>query len=249
MMTIPTNVNRPAPLKNVAAFSTMLTRMVERGPDLPGLAVFFGPSGWGKTKSGVYGANRHRAVYVECGQYTTARSLLSDILKELGEQSPRGSIEEMKGRAIEIIAANPSRPVIADEAHFIAAKRFVDLLREISDKSGAPVVLIGEEMLPKHLEAFERVHRRVLEWLPAQPCDLADFQLLAKSYCPKLAIEPDLASALVERTEGNTGRIVVNLAKAANIAQVEGLTSMSLQKFGGGAAIVGRASITPRNYR
>ena len=44
-MTNTPKVNRPAPLKNVSAFATLLATMVDRDPKLPGLAAFFGPSG------------------------------------------------------------------------------------------------------------------------------------------------------------------------------------------------------------
>lgn len=241
-------VNRPAPLKNVAAFSALIEKMVERDGDLPGLACFFGPSGWGKTKSAIYGANRYRAVYVECGQFTTARSLLTQILIELGEPRPRGSIEEMKTRAIMLMAANPRRPLIVDEAHWVATKRFVDVLRELSDKSGAAVILIGEEMLPQNLEAFERVHNRMLEWLPAVPCDAEDFGLLAATRCGGVSIARDLADAILEKTRGNTRRIVVNLVKVAETAQVIGAKAIDLAAFGGMEAIVGATRFTPRRY-
>lgn len=220
-------VNRAAPLKNVVAFSTLLAKMVARDGDLPGLAVFFGPSGWGKTKAAVYGANRYRAAYVECGQFTTARSLLTNILVELGEPKPRGSIEDLKTRAVMILAGDPSKPLIIDEAHFISAKRFVDLLREISDKSGAPVILIGEEMLPSTLEQFERVHNRVLEWLPALPCDASDMGHLIKTRCHGLQLASDLTDAILEKTKGNTRRIVTNLVSVVELAAHTGLKPLN----------------------
>lgn len=236
-MSAGTYVNRPAPLKNVANFATLLQKMVDRDTDLPGLAVFFGRSGWGKTQSAVYGANRYRALYIECGQYTTARTLLMSLLTELGEQKRRGTIEELLHRAIGILAGDPRRPVIVDEAHFIAAKRFVDLLREISDKSGAAVILIGEENLPVSLEQFERVHNRVLEWLPAQACDADDFALLAKARLGGIAVAADLASALLSQTKGNTRRIVVNFARIRELSQVLGKDTITLADFGGTSAI------------
>lgn len=248
-MTEHQKVNRAAPLKNVAAFSTLLAKMVDRDGDLPGLAAFYGPSGWGKTKSAIYGAQRYRAAYVECGQFTTARSLLTHILNELGEPRPRGSIEDLKTQAIMIMVGDPGRPLIIDEAHFIAQKRFVDLLRELSDKSGAPVVMIGEEMLPKHLEAFERVHNRVLVWLPAQPCDAEDFGLLAATRCPGIKVASDLAAAILERTRGNTRRIVNNLVKVVEVAQVSGAKTVDLAAFGGVASIDVAPTFRPRNYQ
>lgn len=243
-----TGTSRAAPLKNVAAFSTLLEKMVHRDRDLPGIGVFFGPSGWGKTRSAVYGSNVYRAAYVECGQFTTARSLLHAILIELGEPRPRGTIEDMKSRAIMIMAGNPLRPVIVDEAHFVASKRFVDVLREISDKSGAPLILIGEEGLPGSLEQFERVHNRVLEWLPAQPCDIEDFAMLAAMRCPGVKIKADLAQAIISQTKGNTRRIVVNLSKIQEFALTSGLIKLDLAKFGASEIVRPESPARRRGY-
>ncbi|CDX20208.1 conserved hypothetical protein [Mesorhizobium sp. ORS 3359] len=248
-MTETRKVNRPAPLKNVSAFATLLETMVNREPWLPGLAAFFSPPGWGKTESAVYGANRYRAIYVECGLFTSARSLLSDILKELGDPTPRGNIEAMKNQAIMLMAADPRRPLIIDETHFIAHKRFVDLVRELSDKSGAPVVMIGEERLPFLLAAFDRVHSRVLKWLPAVPCDAEDFALLAANRCEGLKLAPDLAKAILERTNGNTRRIAINLAKVNEVALLTGSKVIDLATFGGVQAIDVSPNFTPRKVQ
>lgn len=240
-MSDPNHVNRhsrPAPMKIVAAFATMLDRMINREPDLPGLAVFYGRSGWGKSTAVVYAANRHRGIYIECGQYTTARSLMISLLEELGVQKPRGTVEELKSRAIEILAGDPRRPVLVDEAHFVAGKRFVDLLREISDKAGVVLVMIGEQNLPVSLEQFERVFNRVLEWLPGFPCDADDFALLAKARLPGLALAPDLAAALVARTRGNTRLICVNFARIRELSRVIGKDTITLADFGGADVIV-----------
>lgn len=239
-------VNRPAPLKNVAAFSMLLQKMVDRRPDEPGLACFHGPSGWGKTKAAIYGANRYRATYVECGQFTTARSLLAAILMELGQPKPRGSIEDMKNEAIMLMVGDSRRPLIVDEAHFVASKRFVDVLRELSDKSGAPVIMIGEETLPVALERFERVHNRVLKWLPAEPCDDEDFKLLVDARCHGVSVAPDLAAEILAQTKGNTRRIVVNLSRVMDIAAERGCDHVDLAAFGGPSAINTSRSPKPR---
>ena len=239
-------VKRPAPLKNVAAFSQLIAKVVDRKPGLPGLACFHGASGLGKTKSAIFGANRHRAAYVECGQLTTARSLLISILKELGVARPKGTATDMVEQAVEIMAIDRDRPLIVDEAHHIANKRFVDVVRELHDKSLAPVILIGEETLPKHLEGHERVHNRMLDWVPAIPCDEEDFALLVKSICPQISVAADLGHAIIDKTRGNTRRIVVNLAKVEEIADREGLELVDLAAFGGASGIVGLSAPTPR---
>lgn len=241
-----THVNRSAPLKNVAAFSTLIQKLVERRLDLPGLGCFFGQSGLGKSKSAIYGANRYRAAYVECGQFTTAKSLLVSILKEFGQARPSGSITDMIEEAVRIMAGDIRRPLIVDEAHHIAHKKFVDLLRELHDKSLAPIILIGEETLPKQLEAFERVHNRMLDWVGAVPCDMDDFRQLAKFCAPEVKVSDDLAQAILNQTKGNTRRIVVNLERAEQTAKQLGAQALDLAAFGGTARIITSKAPDPR---
>ena len=219
------NVNKAAPLRNVAAFSILIKEVVERDLALPGLAVFSGPSGYGKTKAAIKGANAYQAAYVECDQLTTARSLLKQILAELGVQRPTGTATDMMSEAIKLMAGDIRRPLIVDEVHHIA------------DKSMAPIILIGEETLPKQLEAFERVHNRILSWVQAQPCDSDDFGHLARMLCPNVKLAPDLALALIQTTRGNTRRIAINLSQIDQRAKREGLKEIDLAGFGGSAAI------------
>lgn len=239
-------VNRPAPLKNVAAFSTLITKVVERKPHLPGMAVFSGPSGYGKSRSAIYGAGRYRAAYVECDQFTTAKSLLVLILKEIGIDRPKGTVPDLIEQAVMVMAGDVRRPLIVDEAHHIAAKRFVDVLRTLHDKSGAPVILIGEEKLPKQLEAFERVHNRMLTWVQAVPCDAEDFAALTATVCPGLTIGADLAAAILQETRGNTRRIIVNLDEAEQRAKRLGAATVDLKGFLTFGPIVGNKAPMPR---
>jgi len=235
--------DKPAPLKNVANFSTMIETVVERSPYLPGLACFYGPSGLGKSRSAVYGAGRYRATYVECGQFTTAKSLLESILRELGVAKPRGTVPNLIDQAIFILSSDPRRPLIIDEAHHIAAKRFVDLARELHDKSTTPVILIGEETLPKQLEAYERVHNRMLCWTQAMPCDRDDFFALARFTNPDLKISEELAERILKETRGNTRRILTNLDQAAQLAKRHAIDVVTSERMG---ALVGMSAPGPR---
>lgn len=241
-------VNRPAPLKNVAAFSTLISKVVERQRHLPGMACFSGYSGYGKSRSAVYGAGKYRAAYVECDQFTTAKSLLTMILKEIGVNQPQGTVPDLIAHAIEVMAGDVYRPVIVDEAHHIAAKKFVDVLRTLHDKSGAPVILIGEEKLPKQLQAFERVHNRMLSWVQAVPCDAEDFAILARTVCPSIKIAADLSGAILQETRGNTRRIIVNFDEVEQRARRLAVDTLDLKSFLTFGPIVGNNAPAPRAF-
>ena len=58
-------VGNVAPLRNVMLMNALINRGMNRDFDLPGLACFFGPSGYGKSYAAVWNAQETRAYWVE----------------------------------------------------------------------------------------------------------------------------------------------------------------------------------------
>lgn len=230
----------PVATTNVAAFMTLATKLIERDPNAPGLGVFYGPSGFGKTYASIFAQNRTRAIRVEVGDYWTRKTLLKAILAEAG-QVARGTIADMAEEVIRLLGDEPDKPLIIDEADRAVDRGMVELIRDLHDKSTAPIILIGEERLPSKIEPHERVHNRVLDWVGAQPSDMEDARALAASLCPGLDLSDDLLSAIVKESDGRARRIVVNLVKAAETARNRGLKALDLDKWGGDGFFSGRA--------
>jgi DNA transposition AAA+ family ATPase len=227
-------VQGPVALKNVASFMVMATRLMERDPHLPGIGVCHGPSGYGKSLSSIHAQNKTRAIRVEVGDSWTRRTLLINILRELGvAPAKRGTVPDLAEQVVNEMGNDPTRPLIVDEADKTVDKGMIEIVRELHEHSGAPVILIGEERLPAKLLNFERVHNRVFEWLPAQPCDLEDARLLAAAFAPRVKIEDDLLQAIVDNSGGRARRIVVNLSRAAELARNKGKQQLDLKLWGG----------------
>lgn len=228
------NVKGPVALKNVAAFMAMTQRLIERDPHLPGIGVCSGPSGYGKTYGSIFTQNKTNAVRVEVGDSWTRRTFVRAVCAELGErQVRRGTVSDLAGLAIELLGADPRRPLIVDEADKLVDKGMIELVRELHEHSGAPVILIGEERLPTKLLSVERVHNRVLDWLPAQACDLDDTRLLANAFAPKVELADDLVDVIRAQSGGRARRIVVNLARVAEFARNKGKKTLDLASWGG----------------
>lgn len=230
----------PVATTNVAAFMTLATKLIDRDPNAPGLGVFYGPSGYGKTYASIFAQNRTRAIRVEVGDYWTRKTLLKAILAETG-QVARGTIADMAEETIRLLGDEPDRPLIIDEADRAVDRGMIELIRDLHDKSTAPIILIGEERLPAKIEPHERVHNRVLDWVGAQPSDIDDARALAASLCAGIAIGDDLLAAMVAKSDGRARRIVVNLVKAAEIARNRGVTALDLGAWGGEGFFSGRA--------
>ncbi len=234
-----------AALKNVARCLTLVETLRARGPHLPGLGVFHGYSGFGKTYAALYVQNITGALRVEVGDSWTKKSLLQNILRE-ANQEPRGTIAHMSECAIMALGDDFNRPLIIDEADKLADKGMLELVREIHEHSQAPIVLIGEEQLPAKILQVERVHNRVLDWVPAEPCDHEDARALADLFCPKLSISDDLVDLLVQKSAGKARRIHVNLNRILEHSRRTGEDSFSVGSFEQGWFFTGEP---PRRIR
>jgi DNA transposition AAA+ family ATPase len=247
MSTTNTGVKGQVPLKNVASFMQLTVRLIEREPHLPGFGVCHGPSGFGKTYASIYAQNKTRAVRVEVGDSWTRKSFLKALLFELGAAPGRATINDMADQAKALLGDDPRRPLIIDEADKLVDKGMVELVREIGDVALCPVILIGEETLPKKLVAIERFHGRVLDWMGAERCDDEDTAALAKALCPGLTIAPDLLAEICRQSDGRARRIVVNLARATEIARNRGLTTMDRGAWGSLPFFTSKPPV-PRNF-
>ena len=227
-----------APLRNVQLMSELVERVLERPPHLPGLATFHGFSGFGKTYSATYASNRFGARYIEVGESWTKKKLCTAILAELGIH-PHRTIADMIEQIIEALATD-GVPLIIDEADYLVQRGMIQLVREVHDKSQAPVILIGEERLPDKLQQWERVHNRILDWVAAQPADQNDVRLLAGLYVREVAITDDLLAEVGKASMGRIRRICVNLERVREVAARLGLDKIGLAEWGNETMFSGR---------
>ena len=216
---------------------------MNRQASLPGIGTFHGYSGYGKTFSATFGAHKHKAAYVEVGDSWTKKKFCENVLRELGG-AVSGTIADMVERIIELLVdRDQPAPLIIDEADYIIERGLAGLVREIHDKSGAPIILIGEELLPNKLEKIERFHNRILSWVPAEPSSMGDLKHLARMYCPGVQISPALAQQIYDNSDGRARRICVQLVAVHEAAKRKGLSEIDLTDMADQQLYTGRAPI------
>ena len=235
-----TDIPSVAPLRNVGLFGELLDKLTSRDERLPGIGVFYGPSGFGKSFAAVYHANRTAAYYVEVKSTWTPGALCEAIGQAIGIRLAHSVARRVEDIGEELRVQN--RALILDEAdHLARSSVMIELVRDLYAASEAAIVLIGEEMLPRKLEKWERFHNRVLDWKGALPSTLNDLPILASIYAPKVTVEEGLATELIERTRGVTRRICVNLVQIQEVARQQGLERIGLSAFPVSEISTGRA--------
>ena len=215
-----------AQVTNVAVCYEAIERVQNRHPSLPGIAVFYGRSGDGKSVAAGYIANRTRAYYVQATSICTKKSFLESVLREM-TIPPAKTASEMLGQIAEELAKS-GRPLIIDEFDHLTSGAKVEMVRDIYESSQGTILIIGEEMLPKKLERWERFHGRVHSWVPAQPATANDAAMLAKVYAPKIAIDDQVLEQLVGAVRGSTRRTCTNLEMLGQRALESGMRSVTM---------------------
>lgn len=224
---------------NIALCDVAMERAIRRADQLPGMVCLFGPSGWGKSVSAAVIANRRRAFYVQAQSVWTKKKLIGAILAEMSIKAAK-TIPDMLDQAAEELAAS-GRPLIIDEMDHLVEKRSVEVIRDIYESSGAPILLIGEEQLPKKLQKWERFHGRILSWVPAQAVDLEDARKLAAIYASEIQIDDDLLAHLVDLSDGSVRRVAVNLDMVQETAFTQGWTVVDRSTWGNQQLYTGQA--------
>lgn len=230
-----------APLANIGIAERAFARLNGRGADEPGLVTLHGPSGYGKSTAAAWLAARHKAYYVQADDFWTKKTMLFAISEALGLKYTRGKGDNERAyrpdiytmaEAIKKQLEASNRLLIIDEFDYCVAKGLVESVRSLYEGSKASILLIGEELLPQKLEAWERFHGRMLDWFPAEPAGVDDLKTLAAARCPGLRIADDLMEYLLTIAQGSVRRLGNNLALIGQSAREEGWESVDRARWG-----------------
>ncbi len=235
-----------APVRNVQLLSQMMDTAINRHPAAPGLIVFNGWSGLGKSFACAYVSQRFRAPHIEIPDDATKAWLLRTLIEVLGIRAGR-TIPEMRQAITDELRLSRT-PLIIDEADRALKRGLMELIRDLHTFSRQPIALVGEERLPQQLRTLERVHNRVLEWGQAEALTLKEAQAFALIYCRGITVEDTLLAHLLAETRGIARRLVVNLDKIQARARAERKTTFSRADWGDEHVYTGQAPQS-RSYR
>lgn len=222
--------NAIAPVKNVRALSDAADHLTTRAAGVPGMALVWGPTGWGKTTAAAWLRNRVDGVFIRALGVWTPSSMLEAIARELGG-TWRGSCARTLDWICERLEQRP-RPLMVDEADYVLRRSaMVDSLRDLHDFSGVPVIMIGMPGIQRQLVRWPQVTGRILHEVEFRPCDLEDAHVLANALCE---VRPDgaLLARLEAEARGSVRLIVVGLARIEAFARARGLDPVTPEAWG-----------------
>ncbi|MCH8500182.1 MAG: AAA family ATPase, partial [Marinobacter sp.] len=166
----------------------------------------------------------------ECRESWTKKAFLIAILREMGI-IPMKTLSEMVDQVAEQLSRS-GRPIIIDDVQYVIDKAAANVLTDIYNASQGTLILIGEERVPASMARLERLHNRVLEWVPAQAASLGDVIELAQNSYPDVDIAEDLLDEVRTRVKGCLRRIAVNLYRIYSEAMAHNWERVDLSIWG-----------------
>ncbi len=165
--------------KNVRNFETMMDGL-ELGAGEGRLGLISGRAGRGKTRTSQWYQAHNGCIYLRIiGIWRTSEL---DFLKALCRELRINPAPSRKGlcfvEIVDRLIANPV-PVFLDEIEKLPGS-FLDLIRDLSDMSTSPFILIGEEELKGFMRQNRRVWSRTFRQLEFESIDVSDILLYAK---------------------------------------------------------------------
>lgn len=133
-------------------------------PSIPKMALVYGDHGLGKTHSIIWWATRNNAVYVRANNEMTQCALLKEISSELGHR-PYYLMQDNLDTIIKHLKREPQIIIIDEVDYLIGNKNVIEVLRDIQDNTGSPIVLVGMGAVDKKIARFKHFEDRLYKKL------------------------------------------------------------------------------------
>lgn len=205
--------------RNVSNFSSLMDGLASAAGE-GCLALVTGRAGRGKTATSIHHAAQNACIYLRMATVWASSELefLRALLVELGVQTPPHRKGPCYNLILDKLTANP-QPVFLDELDKLP-RYFLDVVRDISDGSAAPFVLVGEAELESLCSQNRRVWSRIFQSMQFAPITASDVMLYAAK-AASITLQPGVAEIIHRGSEGDFRLVRRNMISLAQIANTE----------------------------
>ena len=209
--------------RNVKNFVSLMENLKKCPANIPKMALVYGGHGLGKSQTILWWATNNDAVYVRANQGMTSRWLLCEIAEELGEV-PFWHSQETFNLIEQNLKTNP-KIIIVDEIDYLIEKSTVETLRDLHDRTGSPIVLVGMGMVDKKISRYKHLEDRIFEKLKFEHFNQNDISEIISQLSDIKFSEDAIAYLSVQSNQFRQIIKLINkiekLAKTNNIKEVD----------------------------
>ncbi|MDO9069355.1 MAG: ATP-binding protein [Deltaproteobacteria bacterium] len=196
-----------------------------------GNMLAFGPPGTGKTDVGQWYSAQHDVPYIRAKDISSRRSLLSNIVAELGIAAMFRA-DDLFNQIVEQLIERP-RPIIIDEVDYLIRGGAVEVLRDINDMTNTPVIMMGMEHAEKSMRRFRHLYDRFAAIVRFELFDNAEIHGLAGEICG-VKLSDCAVNYIAQAGQGKLRITTTWFSRAENLARrnkLEEVTADHLKSF------------------
>lgn len=160
--------------KNVKKFVALMEEVKQLPANIPKIVLVFGEYGLGKSETIKWWTFKNDCIYVRANQGMTSRWLLSEIAEELGEEA-FWHIQDTFNLVEHKLKQNP-KPLIIDEVDYLVTNNVIEILRDLHDRTGCPMILVGMVNIDKKLSRYPHLKDRIYKTFKFEPYDKQDIK-------------------------------------------------------------------------
>lgn len=211
--------------QNVKRFVDLMDTLKNAPANLPKMALVYGDFGLGKSQTIMWWVTNNDAIYVRCNHKMSARWLLTEIVEELDDVPTY--LTSLLFKQIEDKLRERPKVLVVDEVDFLLNNSSaIEIVRDLHDKIGIPVVLVGMSLAEAKLKRHMHIYDRLLGVLKFETFNKEDVAKIVTEIS-EVEFEPD-ALELVSAKFNQFRQIVKFLNKVENIAEMNNLKTITL---------------------
>lgn len=161
--------------KNVKNFVSLMDSLQKLPPNIPKLALVYGEHGLGKTHTIMWWAIRNDAIYIRANNEMTQSGLLKAIVEELDER-PFFYMQENYKLILKHLKTDPKTIIVDEVDYLIGSKNAIEILRDIQDSTGSPLVLVGMGLVDKKISRLKHFDDRLFKKLKFEHFNQEDIE-------------------------------------------------------------------------
>lgn len=209
--------------KNVKKFVALMEEVKQLPANIPKIVLVFGEYGLGKSETIKWWTFKNDCIYVRANQGMTSRWLLSEMAEELGEEA-FWHIQDTFNLVEQKLKQNP-KPLIIDEVDYLVTNNVIEILRDLHDRTGCPMILVGMVNIDKKLSRYPHLKDRIYKAFKFEAYEKQDIKQIL-SELSEIQITNDGLEYLA--TRHNQFRQIVKLInKIEKFAIINDLTELN----------------------
>lgn len=209
--------------KNVKRFVSLMDNLQKAPANVPKMALVYGDYGLGKSQAIMWWITNNDAIYVRCNHKISSKWLLTEIVKELDEE-PCYYLQKLFEQIESKLKYNP-KVIVVDEIDFLFTNTHtIETLRDIHDKLGIPILLVGMALADKKLQKYGHINDRIFSKLKFEKISKEEIKEIIETIS-EVSFSHDAIKQLINRNL-QFRQIVKIISKAENLAATNKITQI-----------------------